>query len=417
MSTATSAHTSAQSGTYDAFRSANFRLYFAGQLVSNIGTWVQNIAQAYLVFQITQNPLWSGIVACAAGAPLVLLSPITGVIVERYPRRRIMLVTQTVQMLLAFILTALVVTGWIQIWHVLVLAFVLGITNALDQPSRQTIVMELVGRELLHSGITLNSMMNSAARLIGPTLAGVALVTLGVSWCFFLNGLSFVAVIVSLLLMKVPYSIMQAETAAPLTLLREGLSYVRRNATLLPLILIAACVGFFSLPILQLFAAFASESLHSPEVGFAAISAGEGLGAILAALLASWLVSRVGRAKLIAVMAGLNTLATVGLSLQHAVLPAMLMSALMGLFVVTEVMNVNTLLQTEVADAFRGRTLALYSLAFFGLAPFGSLVMGGFAEQVGTAEAIAVSTLLCGVFTGLILLRWPQVLHPVRASA
>ena len=415
MATATSLP--APSGTYAAFRNSNFRLYFAGQLVSNVGTWMQNIAQAYLVFQITHNPFWSGIVACAAGAPLVLLSPVSGVIVDRFPRRSIMLVTQTVQMLLAFILTALVVAGTVQIWHVLVLAFVLGVTNALDQPSRQTIVMELVGRDLLHSGITLNSMMNSAARLVGPTLAGVALVALGVSWCFFLNGLSFLAVIASLLLLKVPYATSRPPATAPLAQLREGLRYVRHSPAILPLLLISASVGFFALPVLQLFAAFASESLHSPDVGFAAISAGEGLGAILSGLLVGWLVNRFGRARLIAVTAGLNTLATVFLSLQHEVVPAMLMSALMGLFVVTEIVNVNTLLQMRVPDEFRGRTLALYTLTFFGLAPFGSLVMGAVAERFGTAEAMAISTILCGVCTALVLVRWPQVLRSTNVIA
>src|SRR5579862_6933683 len=169
-----------QTDTLSALRGANFRLYFAGQLISTAGTWMQNVAQAFLVFQLTQQPLWLGLVACAAGLPLVLLSPIAGVIVERVPRRNIMLVTQTLQMLLAFILTVLTLSGTVQVWHVMVLAFLLGITSAVDNPSRQAIVFELVGRDDLQSGIALNSILNSASRVIGPAAAGIALVKLGV---------------------------------------------------------------------------------------------------------------------------------------------------------------------------------------------------------------------------------------------
>ncbi|MCC6802141.1 MAG: MFS transporter, partial [Anaerolineae bacterium] len=170
-----------------ALRNPNFRLYFAGQMISNSGTWMQNIAQSYLVYEITRSELWLGIVACASGLPVVLMSPIAGVIVDRFPRRNLLMFTQASQMILALILAALTFSGLVQVWHIVVLAILLGLTNALDMPSRQTIVVEIVGREDMYSGIALNSIMNSMGRVLGPAAAGVALVTFGAAWCFLLN--------------------------------------------------------------------------------------------------------------------------------------------------------------------------------------------------------------------------------------
>src|SRR4051794_30519206 len=194
-------------GTLSALRNANFRLYFFGQMISNSGTWMQNIAQSYLVFLITKSELWLGIVACAAGLPMVLLSPIGGVVVERVPRRTVLLWTQAIQMILAFIMAALTFTNTIQVWHIVVLALLLGMTNAFDTPARQAFVVEIVGRDDMYSGIALNSIMNSLGRVLGPAAGGIALVQFGASWCFLFNGVSFVAVLFSLIIMKVPYAI------------------------------------------------------------------------------------------------------------------------------------------------------------------------------------------------------------------
>lgn len=412
-----STSTNTSSGTFSALRNANFRLYFMGQLVSTAGIWMQNIAQAYLVFDITKNPLWSGIVACAAGLPSVLLSPVAGVIVERYPRRQIMLVTQTIQMLLAFILTALVVMNVVQVWQIVVLAFLLGITNAVDMPSRQTFIVEMVGRDDLQSGIQLNSMLNSSSRLFGPAAAGVALVAVGAAWCFFLNGLSFIAVIASLLLMQVPYPIHRKSGGSALHQLREGLNYARHDTLIGPLLLITATVGLFVLPINQLLAPFAAQALNSPKDGYSAISVGNGLGAVLAGGLVGWLAARFGRGRVIGVMIGLGAVFNMAFALQRAVIPAALINTLAGLFIVTEVVSVNTLIQSSVPDQFRGRVMALYTLAFFGLAPFGSLAFGAIAERIGTADALLLASVLGGLCAGAVVLRWPNVLQGKTAES
>ncbi len=298
--------------TFSALSNANFRLYFAGQLVSTAGTWMQNVAQGFLVVQLiirlTHSPqvsnLWLGIVACAAGLPLVLLSPVSGVIVERIPRRRIMLVTQTVQMLLAFVLAALAFAGTVQVWHIVLLAFCLGITNAVDQPSRQSFVVEMVGRDELQSGIQLNSILVSSSRVLGPAAAGVALVAVGAPWCFLINGSSFLAVIASLLLMNVPHEIKYSGEGKPSALkqMREGLAYARTDAVILPLLLLVATVGFFGLPVLQFFAAFAATALKSPDVGYSALSIAQGVGSVVAGGFVGWLGFRLGRGRLVGYM-------------------------------------------------------------------------------------------------------------------
>jgi len=428
--------------TFSALSNPNFRVYFAGQLVSTAGTWMQNVAQGFLVVQIiskaTNNPqlsnLWLGLVAAAAGIPLVLLSPVSGVIVERVPRRRIMLVTQTTQMLLAFILAALTFANIVQVWEVIVLAFILGITNAVDQPSRQTFVVEVVGRGEMQSGIQLNSMLVSSSRVLGPTAAGVALVLVGAGWCFLLNGLSFLAVIASLLIMKVPYEIINKRTgqASPLMQMREGLAYARTNETILPLLLLTATVGFFSLPIIGFFAAFAKTVLNSPDVGYSVILVAQGIGSVLAGALVGWLSFRLGRGRLIGLAIGMGGIANFALSRQTQIPQAALFSLMSGLFIVSEVISLNTFIQSTVPDQFRGRVLSLYTLAFFGLSPFGALALGVVAGGVapiaelfgasaaqtssyfmgiGTANGLAIFSIAGVIVSGLILLRWPRVLQ------
>ena len=399
----------AVSGTFTAMRSPNFRLYFAGQLISSTGTWMQNIAQAYLVYQITQNPLWVGVVACAGGAPYLLMSPVSGVIVERFPRRWIMVVTATIQMLLAFILTALVALHTVQIWHIVLLAFLLGITTAIDMPSRQAFIVEMVGRPDMQSGIQLNSILNSSTRLLGPALAGAALIAWGAAWCFFLNGLTFLAVIASLVIMDVPFAIRGQRGAPPLSQLREGLSYARGHQLVAPLLLLTGCTGLFTLSINQLWAPFAAQALHSPEVGYTLVAVGNGLGAVLAGLVIGWLVSRWGYGRILLGTLLVNTTVNTLFALQRQVAPAGVLSALAGLATVSHVVCLNTSLQYIVPDAFRGRVLSLYTLAFFGLVPFGALALGALGERIGTADALLVSAILGGVLAGLTLLRWPHV--------
>ncbi len=397
--------------TLSALRSPNFRLYFVGQLVSISGTWMQILAQGFLVFNLTQSELWLGIVACAAGVPIILLSPVTGVVVERVPRRRLMMFTQTAQMILAFVLAALTFANLVQVWHIVVLAFLLGTTNALDLPARQTFVVEMVGPDDLRSGIALNSILNSASRVLGPMAAGLALVKVGPAWCFFLNGLSFLAVLASLFVMEVPYAIEHKRNVPPLQQLKEGLNLARRDEVIAPLLLLAVIGGLFVVPIIQILPAYADVVLHSPAEAYAALNIAQGVGAVLAGLLVGQFAHWLGYGRLMALSLFCTAAGTLFMAFQVTIPLASVASLFWGVFLILEFVSINTLLQIVVADEFRGRVLALYTLAFLGTAPFGALALGGIANNIGTAPAMAIFGVLGGLFSMAVLMRWPGVIR------
>lgn len=403
--------------TYSALRSPNFRLYFSGQLVSISGIWMQNVAQGFLVFSLTRSEFWLGLVALASGIPMILMSPIAGVIVENVPRRRLLLVTQTLQMILAFILAALTFSNLVLVWHIVFLAFCLGITNALDMPARQTFIVEMVGREDLHSGIALNSILNSAARVLGPTLAGLALVQFGAAWCFFINGVTFLAVIITLVIMNVPYAIQHLKKSmSALMQLREGFAYAKDDSVVAPLLLLACLIGFFAVPIIRLLPAYADLVLNSPKEGYAALSAGQGLGSVIGGITVGWLAYRLSYGRLIAVSIVLGALSQILMAVTTTIFSSSFVAGLTGLFLILEAVSLNTLIQTTVSDEFRGRVLSLYTLAFLGVAPFGALSLGSLATLIGTTAAIGLYGILSGIGGALIILRWPNLVLRKHAS-
>ena len=398
-----------RTGTFSAMRNTNFRLYFVGQLISISGTWMQNLAQGFLVFKITQSEAWLGIVACAAGLPVLLLAPVAGVIVERVPRRRLLFFTQTAQMLLAFVLFGLTVTAQVQVWHIVVLAALLGATNALYEPARQIFVVEVVGLDDLSSGITVNSIMNNTSRIVGPMAAGLALVQVGAAWCFFLNGLSFLAVLVMLYLVKVPYAIRHATGSAPLKQMREGFRFARSHEQIMPLLLMVTIAGIFVVPIANMLPAFADVVLHSPDQGYAALSAGQGIGAVIVGLTMSWLAFRYGYGRLIAAAAVLGAAATILLAAQTTIPASMIAAGLAAAASTVLFIGINTMIQMAVPDAFRGRVLSLYTLSFLALAPFGALALGVLANVIGTSTALALWGARGGLLGGAVVLRWPSL--------
>ena len=398
----------AQVSTFSALSNNHFRVYFAGQLVSMSGTWMQSVAQSWLVFHLTQSPLWLGIVACSSGIASLLCSPIAGVIVESRSRRQILLVTQTVQMLLAFTLAYLTVVNVVQVWHVVVLAFILGITNAFDAPSRQAIVKDLVGPEHLASGISVNSLIFNSARIFGPTVAGLTLATVGAGWCFLLNGASFLAVIASLLAIKVPEVSRPPSHLSPLQQVRDGLRFSRHHETIKPLLLLAAVTSVLSVNIMTQLPAFAATTLNSPIYGYSTLTTAQGIGAVLAGLLVV-VCSRFGRGRVTSVMLLVFCSAIVIASRVTEVLPAALLMCVVGFSMVLMFVTMNTMIQTAVPDEYRGRVLSLYTLTFFGLNPFGALALGQIATVIGVPDAIAVYAILNLVIVVGILARWPSL--------
>jgi MFS family permease len=392
-----------------ALRYPNFRLYFIGQLVSLSGTWMQTVAQGWLIFNLTKSELWLGVVACAAGLPSLILSPFAGVLVDRIPRRKILLVSQTVQMILAFILAALAFANVVQVWHIVVLAFLLGVTNAIDAPSRQAIIVDLVGRDNLTSGITLNSIMFNSARVFGPAAAGVALVKFGPAWCFFLNGVSFIAVILMLWIMHVESGVRFAGDFAPLERLKEGLHYARRHTTIAPLLLLAGITSFLTINITTLLPAFADEVLHSPKVAYSSMTTAVGAGAVVAGILMVVLARRFGRGRVVFAMVVFVPIVAMIVSFVTDVNMAVFLMGLYGFGIILEFVTVNTLIQSEVPDEFRGRVMSLYTLTFFGVAPFGALTLGFLAQVIGTPPAMAIYAAVGGILCFYVMLRSPKV--------
>ncbi len=377
-------------GTFHAFRNANFRTYFVGQLVSISGTWMQNLAQGYLVFQLTRSEAWLGIVACAAGLPIILMSPLTGVLVERFPRRQLLYFTQVCQMMFALLLAYLTASAQVQVWHIVTLALLLGATNAIDVPARWTIVSELVSKEDLRSGIALNSMLNSGARVLGPVVAGLVLVRFGPALCFFLNALSYLAAMTSLTLIRIPYALPPTRGADPMAQLRAGFVFVRQDAVVRVLLLLALIGGLFVIPLLQLMPAFADVVLNSPEEGYAALSATQGIGSVAAGAAIGLLAARWGFQRIIPAATVLAGAFMVLLAAQQTVTTAGIVSLVVGFFMILQFIAINTTLQLIVPSDYRGRVMALYTLSFTGIAPFGALILGFIAHAIGTPAALAL---------------------------
>lgn len=395
-------------GTLAALRFPNFRLYFIGQVISLSGTWMQAVAQGWLVFHLTQSELWLGIVACAAGLPTLVLAPFAGVLVDRFPRRTLLLIAQFGQMILALILAALTFANTVQVWHIVVLAFLLGIMNAIDAPCRHAIVADLVDRESMNSGIALNSIMFNGSRVLGPAAAGIALAQVGPAWCFLFNGLSFLAVIFMLLIMKVNSVIHSTSTASPMNRLKEGLRFSRNHPTILPLLLMAVCGSLFTGNLSTLLPAFSDVILHSPEEAYAILSVAIGIGAVAAGLVLAPVGKRFGRGRVLMFMTPFVLLTALFFSFSSSTTMSAFWVTLFGFGIILQFTTVNTLIQNEVPDEFRGRVMSLYSLTWFGIAPFGSLALSAVAQQFGSPIAITIFEILGAAAMVILLYRWPR---------
>ena len=392
-----------------AFRHRNYRLFFAGQAISLVGTWMQQVAQAWLVLLLTRDPIWLGIVAAAQFIPVMVLGLFAGVAADAMPKRRVMMWTQTVMMILAALLAALVISGLIQVWMILVLALLLGITNAIDMPVRQSFTVELVGREDIGPAVALNSAMFNGARVIGPAAAGLAIGALGVAIAFVINAFSFLAVIVGLWLMderelKLPTRFARPDSArAVVRNLREGLDYVRGTPVVLLAVVVVGTAATVGMNFNVLIPAFAQHVLGSGASGFGFLMAASGVGSLLAAL---WLVFGGGprpfRLASGAVILGVSSL---GLAVTQVFAAALVLMVAIGFGSILMAATGNTMIQTAVPDHLRGRVMSVYTTVFSASVPIGGLTMGAVASAFGTPVAIAIGGVLT-VATGLAAFIW-----------
>lgn len=393
-------------GTLAPFRERNFRLFYAGQLVSMIGTWLQFVAEGWLVFDLTHSPAWLGIVAGAGAAPGLLLTLAGGQLADRYPRRKILLVTQVLSMLLAFLLALLASRAWIplQPWHIAAVAAALGAVNAFSGPAFQSFLPTLVPREQMGSAIALNSLLWNSARVLGPLAAGSLIAALGAPTCFALNGLSYIAVLLALGLMRVEER--HHETAERSSAL-EGLRYVARTPVALRVLALFAVTAAFGWLYQTLLPALAAQQFHRGADAVGQLTAATGVGSVLAALITTAFGREPVRRFLVyggAVTYSLALLIFAGLRSYPAALAALV---LVGAGLIVCGVNVNARLQEEVPDALRGRVMAIFSLIWMGFQPLGGLFGGALAQAAGSGAAVRAGAAVC-LGTALALFGWSQ---------
>jgi MFS family permease len=395
--------------TFAAMRHRNYQLYFGGQLISNIGTWMQIIAQAWVVYQISHSELILGVVAFASAIPTLLISPWGGVIVDRVSRRKVLMMTQSGAMLLAFALAALTFANTVQEWHVIVLSALLGVVNAFDAPARQAIVPELVGKKDLPNAIALNSMMFNSARVIGPAIAGMMLAAVGAAWCFTLNGLSFFAVLLGLWLMKLPPHRRVIHNDSHWRQLISGVQYAANNREISALILLSLVFSIFGISYFTVLPAFVEKILHQGATTYGWINAASGLGAVTGAFLLANHISHGRRGQLLVVTNIAFPLLLIVFSFTSLYQFSLVLAYGLGMGFMVQFTTINTLLQTRVDDEFRGRVLGLYTLTFFGFAPFGNLMIGALGEKFGLSFAITLFAVCSLVLSRIVLMRTPEV--------
>jgi MFS family permease len=395
--------------TFRSLQHRNFQLYFIGQLISVAGTWMQVVAQAWLVYELSHSELMLGVVGFAAAIPSLLISPWGGVVVDRVNKRNLLVITQASSMVLAFILAALTFTGLVQVWEIVVLAAVTGVINAFDGPARQAFVVEMVGREDLPNAIAVNSMMFNGARVVGPALGGILLATVGTAWCFFINGVSFLAVIVCLLLMRLTPRVRELKIGSPWTDLKHGLQYVLVHREIFALLMLALIFSVFGISYNTVLPAFIDQVLHAGATGYGAVNAFIGIGAVIGAFIMArygergqrgrWLIWVDLAFPIILLLFAYN--ASFGL--------ALLLAFGLGVGFMLTFTIINTLLQTNVDDTMRGRVMGLYTLTFFGFAPFGNLAIGILAQQWDMSLIIALSAACALIFSIMVILLVPQL--------
>jgi MFS family permease len=396
------------SGAFRALRHRNFRLFFAGQLISLVGTWMQSVAQAWLVYRLTGSAVLLGTVAFVGQIPVFFLATVGGIVADRHPKRRVVVATQTFSMLLAFLLAGLTISGLVHVWHVIVLAGLLGVVNAFDIPARQAFFVEIVGKEDLQSAIGLNSSIFNGARIIGPTIAGILVATIREGWCFFINGLSFVAVIVALLMMRVeePKTPSGARTALQEAV--EGFRYAWGSPTILSLLLLVGLVSVVGVPYTVLMPIFADRILHGGARVLGLLMGATGVGAVMGALTLAMRRSVRGLGRLAAVAAGGFGVSLVLFSFSHWLALSMLLLIPVGYFVMLQMAATNTLLQSMAPDHLRGRIVAMYSMMFMGMSPLGSLGAGFTAERLGATVTLAAGGVACLLGAAVFARRLPS---------
>ncbi|HJQ39465.1 MAG TPA: MFS transporter [Thermoanaerobaculia bacterium] len=395
-----------------ALRHSNFRLFFAGQLISLIGTWMQQVAQSWLIYRLTHSALLLGGIGFAGQIPVFVLGPIGGHVADRFDRRRVLLITQSASMFLASVLAALTLTGRVREWHLFVLAALLGVVNAFDIPARQAFLVQLVEREDLINAIALNSSMFNGARIVGPAVAGLLVAAIGEGWCFFANAVSYIAVIIGLVMISTPRFVAQAGRSVWANI-AEGFRFVGKTAPVRALLLLIGAVSFIALPYTVLMPVFADKIFHSGARGLGILMGASGAGALLGSLALATRSSVKGLGRWIAIACTIFGAALTAFALSRSFTLSAALLVIAGGAMMVQMASSNTLIQSMVPDELRGRVMSVYTMMFMGMGPFGALLAGSIAERIGAPMTVAGG----GVITILAAIGFTLRLPSLRPAA
>jgi MFS family permease len=390
------AQTTRKRALLPALRSRNYRLFFAGQGISLIGSWMTQLATIWLVYHLTNNPLMLGIVGFTSQVPSFFLTPFGGVFVDRFSRHRTLIGTQILAMVQSLALAFLTFTDVIQIWHIIALSLFQGFINAFDAPARQAFVTELVEhRDDLANAIAINSTMFNGARLIGPAIGGLLIAQVGAAYCFLIDGLSYIAVIMALLAMKFKPWKTTVSNVNPLQQIKEGFAYAFGFPPIRALLLLSALVSFFGMQYTVLAPVFAEEILKGGAETLGFLMAASGVGALFSGIYLATRQTVVGLGKLIVLGPGILGIGLIGFALSRLLPLSLLTMLFVGCGTIIQIAGSNTVLQTIVDEDKRGRVMSLYTMSFLGIIPFGNLVGGALAEKIGAPYTLIIDGIVC----------------------
>lgn len=395
--------------TFASLKHRNFRLWIWGQTVSLFGTWMQMTAQGFLVFELTRSPAYLGYVGFASGIPSWLFMMYGGVVADRMSRRTLLIITQSAMMVLAFILATFAFTGIVQPWHIIILAFGLGIANAFDAPARLAFISEMVDRNNLTNAVALNAGMFNTASAIGPAVAGITYAAFGPGWCFTINGISFIAVIAALTAMQIQPQTQPSERKSILSALKEGLHYVRHQPIVRTLIGLVAAASLFGMSLGTLLPAWAVKILHGDAATNGLLFSARGVGSLIGALAIASFAHLVFRGKIITTGSFLFPLFIGLFALTYWLPLSLLLMAIIGVWTILVVNLANSTIQSLVPDALRGRVMGVYSTIFMGSMPLGALILGIIAEHAGEVNAALISSGAAFCLAGLVWSFVPEI--------
>jgi MFS family permease len=395
--------------TFAALKHHNYRLWFWGQMTSLFGTWMQTTAQGFLVYQLTHSSAYLGYVGFASGIPSWLFMMYGGVVADRVSRRKLLIITQSIMMILAFVLATLVFSGTVQAWHILLLAFGLGSANAFDAPARLAFVSEMVDREDLTNAVALNATMFNTALIIGPAIAGIIYAAFGPGWCFAVNGISFIAVIIALAAMRLPPGTVPSQRSSTLSALKEGINYVRHQPIIRALVGLVATTSLFGMSLGTLLPAWSVKILHGNAATNGLLFSARGVGSLFGALAIATFGRSHIRGKFITIGSLCFPIFIALFALTYWLPLSLLLMVFLGIATIFVANLSNASIQSIVPDSLRGRVMGVYSTIFMGSIPIGALALGTIAEHAGEATAALLSAAAAFTIALLVWIFVPKV--------